>query len=582
MRKQPRRTTLSIALKLLLSLLVVSTNITFIHAAENHDAKVDRALKSVNCPGMIRSAIGVTRSGTTIPSLITGEDFDYSTTKKRVLIIGGIDGTQKSVDSVLNAMQWFYKSDEAKEYRERIAVSCIPIANPDGWATGKRGENLSGGRVDTGYPPTGTYYNSAKNPEAQYLWRWIGMHAPDLVVDVRGEFRTFRESVPTQLTTQLSAQRPSNIGTIPAEETAGPDFLKSLCMRIAQSKYAWPKVSPARREMQRRIARTPVQVATQLSKHYGHDLNSVAYIPALALIGRIRLGELTKDGKLLADVEKIVAPYFNGSKPTLPKRVGGSHLSGHLVFCKLARRTNKKRYVDLARVAADLGFNEDGALKPNMPFHNEMSDSVFMGCPILVQVGRLTGETNYYDMAMRHMRFMLDLNVREDGIHRHSPLCDTAWGRGNGFPALGLALCLTDLPEDYSGRAEMLKAYRSHMAALAKYQDPTGAWHQVVDRPGSYRELSSTCMITFAMIRGVRMRWLDKEKYEPIINKGWKAIKTRVAPDGTLVDMCTGTGKQKSLRDYFDRTAILGRDARGGAMSLMVSTEISLFKIEEK
>ena len=38
----------------------------------------------------------------------------------------------------------------------------------------------------------------------------------------------------------------------------------------------------------------------------------------------------------------------------------------------------------------------------------------------------------------------------------------------------------------------------------------------------------------------------------------------------------------KSLRDYFDRTAILGRDDRGGAMALMVSTEIAYWEQEQK
>ena len=33
-------------------------------------------------------------------------------------------------------------------------------------------------------------------------------------------------------------------------------------------------------------------------------------------------------------------------------------------------------------------------------------------------------------------------------------------------------------------------------------------WHQVVDRHESYRELSCTCMISFAIIRGIRRGWL--------------------------------------------------------------------------
>jgi rhamnogalacturonyl hydrolase YesR len=162
-------------------------------------------------------------------------------------------------------------------------------------------------------------------------------------------------------------------------------------------------------------------------------------------------------------------------------------------------------------------------------------------------------------------------------LHRHSPLNQAAWGRGNGFPALGLALSLSDLPADHPGFAELLAAFRAHMEVLEKYQDPSGAWHEVIDVRGSYRELTATCMIAFAMARGVRLGWLDRAKYDPIIRRAWEAAKSRIAADGTLVDVCTSTGKQKSLQDYLDRTAILGTDPRGGGMGLLLSTEMDVY-----
>jgi rhamnogalacturonyl hydrolase YesR len=308
-------------------------------------------------------------------------------------------------------------------------------------------------------------------------------------------------------------------------------------------------------------------VARELARRYGHDLDQAVYIPAMALIGRLRLGEV-------ADVERIVAPYVSGAKRALEKPTG-SHLSGHLVFGELARITGKPRDLDLARAAADLGFDEQGRPRPAMPLHNEMSDSVFMGCPILAQVGRLTGEAKYFDMALRHMRFMLSLNLRPDGLHRHSPLDQAAWGRGNGFPALGLALSLSEIPRAHPGQAEMLRAFQSHLEALLPHQDPAGMWRQVIDRPESYRELTATCMIAFAMERGVRSGWIAADRYRPAIARAWTAIRARIAPDGGLVDVCTGTGKQKSLRDYYDRTAILGPDPRGGAMALLIATELA-------
>ena len=77
-----------------------------------------------------------------------------------------------------------------------------------------------------------------------------------------------------------------------------------------------------------------------------------------------------------------------------------------------------------------------------MPFHNEMSDAVFMAGPILAATGKLTGERKYFDAAATHFASMRKLCLRDDGIYRHSPLCEAAWGRGNGFPALGLAWAL--------------------------------------------------------------------------------------------------------------------------------------------
>jgi rhamnogalacturonyl hydrolase YesR len=206
-----------------------------------------------------------------------------------------------------------------------------------------------------------------------------------------------------------------------------------------------------------------------------------------------------------------------------------------------------------------------------------MSDSLFMGTAIEAQAGRLTGERKYSDQAVSHFRFMDRLCARPDGLYRHSPLDEAAWGRGNGFPALGLCWTLLELPADHPDREAVLERHRAHLRAMLRHQDPTGAWHQVVDRPESYRELTATCMTAWAMARGVREGWLDREEFDPAIRRAWAAIRTRVADDGRLVDVCTGTGKQTSLRAYYDRGAILGRDPRGGAMALLAATELARY-----
>jgi hypothetical protein len=105
-------------------------------------------------------------------------------------------------------------------------------------------------------------------------------------------------------------------------------------------------------EIWRRLARTPEEIARQLSARYADQLDQAVYIPAMALVGRLRLGETEA-------VEAIVAPYLDGRKQALA-RLTSSHFGGHLLFGELAAVNGKTAYLDLARAAADLAFDAHG------------------------------------------------------------------------------------------------------------------------------------------------------------------------------------------------------------------------------
>lgn len=322
--------------------------------------------------------------------------------------------------------------------------------------------------------------------------------------------------------------------------------------------------------------RTPREVAEQLASVYGHKLDQVAYIPALPLVAKLKLSELTGDAKYAEEVRTIVEPFRSGQKTPVPK--SGSEQAGHLIFVALAERASgadRDRWIELCRMAADQIFDPSGKALEVMPFHNEMSDAVFMAGPILAATGKLTEDRRYFDAAAVHFTSMRTFCLRPDGLYRHSPLCEGAWGRGNGFPAFGLALSLSDWPEDHPVFQPLLEEFRNHLAALKVHQDAkTDCWHQVIDHPESYDEYSCTCMIGFAMARGIQRGWLRREDYQANVDRAWKAVESRTSPNGDLVKVCTGTGKQKTLQDYFDRPAINGKDDRGGAMGLMFATEM--------
>lgn len=499
---------------------------------------------------VIHLPIGVTAGGSPIHATVQEAALDPAGEKPSVLLVAGLDGQDDSVDLAAALM----RSPATDAYTLSAVLNVFPDRDPV-----------------PEFPPKGPFYGPP-SAESQYLWRFLGTLAPDIVIDLRAD------DGPSPLAAALNrCTQPADVGRIAAAtmrfETADKSLNqlgREISGRLAELADGLG-VSGARRELRRRLERSPLEVALQLEAAYGHALENAVYIPALALIGRLRLGDLDGSSRL-ADVERIAAPYLEG-KPSLGTRTTGSHVSGHLVFADLYERTQNSDYLDLALAAAGLGFESDGSLKESMPFHNEMSDSVFMGCAILARAGRLTSDGRYFRMAFKHLRFMQVLDWRPDELYRHSPLDDAAWGRGNGFPALGLALALTDWPQNEPGYAEVRDSHTRHLRALARHQDPTGTWHQVVDRPESYREFSATAMIGFAVTRGLRQGWLQRDEFEPVSDRAWKAVSTRIKSDATLVDVCRSTGRQDSLRAYYAREAILGRDDRGGAMALLFATE---------
>ena len=84
-----------------------------------------------------------------------------------------------------------------------------------------------------------------------------------------------------------------------------------------------------------------------------------------------------------------------------------------------------------------------------------MSDSVFMVAPSSLPP-TAHGNVDHLAALLAHLRHLRKLCLRKDNLYRHSPLDESAWGRGNGFPALGLALVLSFLPEDSPARPEIL------------------------------------------------------------------------------------------------------------------------------
>jgi unsaturated rhamnogalacturonyl hydrolase len=477
-----------------------------------------------------RWTIGLSTNGTPIEAVaIDGR----SASSPIVVLVGGLQQPDQSSDAVAREAATF---DKLPQNRRGFRLIAIARANPEA--------------RPLQFPPSGVAYR--ENIESQVLWRWIGTHAPDLVLVAGPD---------TGLIEALSQNVVADVGRIPSRRVdPSTRFLQSVTEPIT--------LSSAHQEIDRRLARSPRLLAEELGRVYGHEFAQPNYIAAMALVSRLRLGEQE-------DVGRLLAPYLAGEKDSFA-RPSQSSLASHLLFFEYARRASDDRAKALVLRAADSGFTENGELREFMPLHGGWSDSLFMDVPILAMAGALTGERRYFDMVARHVAFMQKIVLRPDGLYRHQASTDAAWGRGNAFPALGLALTLSQFPKEHAEYPRLLASYRAHMAALARFQDENGMWRNVIERPGAYPEYSATAMIATAMLRGIRNGWIDRRTYEPLIQKAWTAIRERTGAEGRLVDVCESTGTRGlTADDYLRRAAILGRDDRGGGMAMFFATELA-------
>jgi unsaturated rhamnogalacturonyl hydrolase len=456
----------------------------------------------------ILSAAGVTRDESPILTIENPSAFDVNSRLLRVALVGGPSGDPRAV---LDAVRWF-KTRAPRTVRERWAVSALPSA-------------------------------SFEDADTLSLPRWVTFQAPDLVVTVGS------------VVLDVSAPVESI-----AVENAADAFAKLL--------GAPRQRSPLHATLAARIEREPLAIARLLARRYP-ETPAISYIPALAWVETLRLAAMVNDDTLREKVVAQTRPWVDGEKKLFPPpqassgstatRIQLTSVAGTMIFDELHAHAPFEEGLAAAAKQKAPGEPEYG---------QGWTDDMFMATSVLSRSPRAED----HDMAARLLTTYASRLQQPSGLFNHAVNGPAAWGRGNGFAALGLVEALTRMPAHPAHRA-LLEIYRRQMAAVRANQAPDGSWRQIIDEPGAYREETATAMLAAAMARGIRSGWLDGS-YRAAVDRAWHALAAHVAEDGTLIDVCAGTGAGPTRRYYFDRPAVTGADDRGGAMALLASMEV--------
>jgi rhamnogalacturonyl hydrolase YesR len=320
---------------------------------------------------------------------------------------------------------------------------------------------------------------------------------------------------------------------------------------------------------------SPTEIGKRVAERFvasGHLRdNTIIYPEVCAWYGSLEFARLSGDKDLTTRLIKRFDPLLS---PPESKLVPTEQHVDFSVFgtvpLEIYIQTKEPKYLNLGK-----GFADRQWLRPDAQGLTGESrfwiDDMFMITAVQVQAYRATGEQKYLDRAALEMSVYLDRLQQPNGLFYHAPDVPIFWGRGNGWVAVGMTELLRSLPKNHPRRARILDGYLKMMKSLLQYQSAEGVWRQVIDHPEFWPETSSTGMFAFAMVTGVKEKWLDGKTYAPAARKAWLGLVKYINANGDVSNVCEGTNKLNDLQYYMNRARNTG-DLHGQAPILWTAS----------
>ena len=202
----------------------------------------------------------------------------------------------------------------------------------------------------------------------------------------------------------------------------------------------------------------------------------------------------------------------------------------------------------------------DGTIARLWPHVNTIwADDAFMALSFLVRMGEVTGDNTYFDDAANQiLNYTRYLWCKKKGVYYHCYHTDNKqhgvahWSRANGWIFMATADLLARMPKNHPMREDVIRNFQMQADGVIRYQGANGLWHQLLDKPDSYEEVTGTSMFVFGIAKGVKEGWLHPD-YIYVAWEGLKGMLTKISSEGDVTAICAGTGIMPGLSFYYNR-----------------------------
>lgn len=174
-------------------------------------------------------------------------------------------------------------------------------------------------------------------------------------------------------------------------------------------------------------------------------------------------------------------------------------------------------------------------------------DALYMAPPVYSRLYAITGNKAFMQFADKEFKATYEhlYDKEEKLFYRDAKYFDKKeangrkifWGRGNGWVMGGLVELLKTLPKnDKKYHPFYMKLFCEMSERIAELQCEDGFWRASMLDTQTYTdpETSGTGLFVYALAYGINEGYLSKDKFLPIVVKGWQALVASVDTEGKL------------------------------------------------
>ncbi|MBA2938670.1 glycoside hydrolase family 88 protein [Paenibacillus sp. CGMCC 1.16610] len=363
-----------------------------------------------------------------------------------------------------------------------------------------------------------------------------------------------------------------------------------------------------------KIERMSVKVGEAILSHsqdgyHPKMANQWGYVAGMALAAIDKLGDWTGDAKYHDFVKRHMDVFIQEDGSIRGYKLNDynlDHINKGKNLFRLWRETGEAKYEAAARLlitqlVGQPRTSEGGFWhKKIYPFQMWL-DGLYMSSPFMAEYAHTFQDNSWFD-EVAHQLLLVERHTRnpQTGLLHHAwdetqeqRWCANGtgqsrhvWGRAMGWYAMALVDALEYFPIGHPKRGQLMGIFERMVNSVVRAQDQeSGVWYQVMDcngQQGNYLESSGSCMLTYAIAKGIRLHYLA-EIDRSVVERAYEGILQRFVTEDEqgvhLHQICHGAGLGgRKYRDgsyaYYLSEAIVSDVLMGVAPLLLATLEM--------